>query len=142
MSIPTASWESWHRRCTIRSEDINLLADSTREYELLHEFMSSSANDEEKATLATTLSLGCLRMAYSTMSMADDDDVVYLLAKGINIRSVEMGVTVDASVGSLQEVVKLDTKRHIGFMCCCFANGISKHLRATGTCTVLSFMLC
>jgi hypothetical protein len=27
-------------------------------------------------------------------------------------------------------------------MCCCFANGISKHLRATGTCTVLSFMLC
>lgn len=82
MPIPTTSWDSWHRRCTIRSEVINLPSDNTRHYELLRKLMmSSGGNEEEKATEAT-LSLGCLRMAYPTMSIAADDDVVYLLSKG------------------------------------------------------------
>lgn len=131
MPIPTTSWDSWHRRCTIRSEDINLPSDNTRHYELLCKLMSSGGNEEENATEAT-LSLGCLRMAYPTMSIADDDDdVVYLLSKGTSIRSVEMVVAVDASTGTLQGVVKLDTKRHVGFMRCCLASGISKHLKTT-----------
>jgi hypothetical protein len=90
---------------------------------------SGGGNEEEKATL----SLGCLRMVYPTMSVADDDDVVYLLSKGTSIRSVEMEVAVDVRAGTTQGVAKLDTKRHVGFMRCCLASGISQHLKATGT---------
>lgn len=148
MPIPATSWGSWHRRCTIRSEDIDLSSDNTRHYELLRKLMTSSGGggneeEEKQATDQATLSslLGCLCMAYPTMSIADDDDVV-LLSKGTSIRSVQMGVAVDASAWTLQGVVKLDTKRHVGFLRCYLASGISKHLKTTGTCTVFrpSFM--
>ncbi|CAL4972507.1 unnamed protein product [Urochloa decumbens] len=134
MAIPITSWVpgSWHRQCTICSEDIDLPAVNTKHYELLSKLMSSSDN-KGKVTEAT-LSLGCLHMAYPTLSVADDDDVVYFLSKGTSIRSVQMGVAVDMRTGTLQGVAKLDTKRHFGFLRCCLASGISQHLKATGIC--------
>ncbi|OEL21180.1 hypothetical protein BAE44_0017802 [Dichanthelium oligosanthes] len=59
MPFPITSWDSWRRRCRVRSEDIDLSVDNTRHYELLRKLMSSSDNKEEKATEAP-LSLGCL----------------------------------------------------------------------------------
>lgn len=101
--------ENWQRQCVIRSEDMHLPADNTVPYKLLHKLMSSGDNKQEVITEAA-LSLGCLRMAYPTVSIADDDDVVYLLSKGTSTRSVEMGVAVDVRTGTLQGVAKLDTK--------------------------------
>ncbi|KAG2635898.1 hypothetical protein PVAP13_2NG404803, partial [Panicum virgatum] len=81
MSIPITSWENWQRQCVIRSEDTHLPADNTVHYKLLHKLMSSG-DGEEEAFAEAALSLGCLRMAYPTVSMEDDDDVVYLLSTG------------------------------------------------------------
>jgi len=107
MPIPITSWDNWQRQCVIHSEDIDLPADNTMHYELLHKLMSSGDNEDTEATL----SLGYLCMAYPTVSIDDDDDVVYLLSKGTSIRSVEMEVAVDVRTGTLQGVAKLDTNR-------------------------------
>jgi len=45
MPIPVTSWENWERQRVIRSEDIDLPADDTVDYELLHKLMSSGGDD-------------------------------------------------------------------------------------------------
>ena len=77
-------------------------------------------------------------MAYPTVSMDDDDDVVYLLSKGTgtSVRSVEMEVAVDVRTGTLRGVAKLDTNRHVGFLRRCLGSGISKYLNTIGIPTV------
>ena len=132
MPIPITSWDNWQRQCVIHSEDIDLPADNTMHYELLHRLMSSGDNEDTEATL----SLGYLRMAYPTVSIDGDDDVVYLLSKGTSIRSVEMEVAVDVRTGTLQGVAKLDTNRHVGFLRRCLGSGISKYLNTIGIPTV------
>jgi len=73
-------------------------------------------------------------MAYPTVSMDDDDDVVYLLSKGTgtSVRSVEMEVAVDVRTGTLRGVAKLDTNRHCGFRRRCLGSAISKYLETIG----------
>jgi len=136
MSIPITSWENRQRQCVIRSEDIHLPADNTVHYKLLHKLMSSG-DGEEEAFAEAALSLGCLRMAYPTVSMEDDDDVVYLLSTGTSSGSVEMGVAVDVRTGTLQGVAKLDTNKHFGFLRRSLGSGISKYLETIGIPTVL-----
>ena len=75
-------------------------------------------------------------MAYPTVSMEDDDDVVYLLSTGTSSGSVEMGVAVDVRTGTLQGVAKLDTNKHFGFLRRSLGSGISKYLNTIGIPTV------
>ncbi|CAL5027143.1 unnamed protein product [Urochloa decumbens] len=132
MPIPVASWDDWHRDCTTELHEIEVY--SPRHHQLLHELMSSS-DDNEKATEAT-FSLGCLQMAYPTLSI--DDNVVYLLTKATS--STKMGViAIDLKQKKLQGVAKLDSKTNTSFIhrylaCDC---EIPKHLKTKGTCALL-----
>ncbi|CAL5057542.1 unnamed protein product [Urochloa decumbens] len=126
MPIPVASWDDWHRDCTTELHELGV--DNPRHRKLLHKLMSSSGNNEN--TTEATCSLGCLHMAYPTLSI--DDDVVYLLVKATS--GTKMGViAVDLRLKKLQGVAKLDSKRNTSFIRRYLACEISKHLKTKGT---------
>ncbi|KAF8723729.1 hypothetical protein HU200_021697 [Digitaria exilis] len=78
LPIPVGSWEDWRRESVVRSAGLKLPGEDDRHYELTQKLISrnNGGNKEE-----TTLSLGCLNMAYPTI-VADGEDTVYLMSKG------------------------------------------------------------
>ncbi|CAL4952019.1 unnamed protein product [Urochloa decumbens] len=127
MPIPVTSWDDWQRQCSVRSEDIDPPADIRMHFRLLHRFHRDKK--EGIAAIERTVPLGALHMACPALSIADDDDVVYLLCEGINAGLMKMVFAVDVRTRTLRGMVKHDAKRRIGFFPCYFDSGISKHLK-------------
>lgn len=132
--ILVTSENHWQYGCSVHSPNIDIPDYIPRDYKLLHKVMTVESNKEGKAGEGI-LSLGCLRMAYPTMSIADDDDIVYLFAKGSSKRSMAMVLAVDVRMRTLQGAASL-SKRHDGFLRYFLASGISKHFKTTGTSVV------
>lgn len=86
--------------------------------------MSSSGGNKQESREATTISLGCLRMAYPAISI--DEDVVYLLTKPASIGKMGMVIAVDLRKKELKGVAKLDTKKNTSFIRCYLASRNSK----------------
>ncbi|CAO2174875.1 unnamed protein product [Urochloa humidicola] len=126
MPIPVTSWEDWKRQCSVRSEDIDPPADIRMHFRLLHRFHRDKKEGIE--AMERTMPLGCLHMSYPSLSIADDDYVVYLLCEGINAGPMKMVFAVDVRTRTLRGMVKHDAKRPIPFARCYFASGISKYL--------------
>lgn len=143
MPIPVSSWRDWCPDCSVSLRNLSLEVGNQRLYKILHKLLGSPDYDKQEATKAT-LPLGCLSMAYPTLTILDDD-VVYFLSKSICMGNIEAVVAVDVRKNILQGVRVIDTKR-------CFfrdfiASGLSRYLTTNpaGTCTVphtMSFMLC
>ncbi|KAF0926987.1 hypothetical protein E2562_029214 [Oryza meyeriana var. granulata] len=132
MPIPVASWSDWHRDCFVRSANLNLPVDDPKHSKLLHKLMASSDCNEPEARELTCPWDVCA--SFPTLSIADDEVVVYLLSKGMRTGSREVMVAVDVRTRAIRGVAKLDTKRHVDFTRCCLAIGIPKHLKTkTGT---------
>jgi hypothetical protein len=86
------------------------------------------------------MSVESLHMAYPTLSIADDDDVVYLLSKRTRRGAVKMVFSVNTRALVLEKLAKLHSMSHHGFMRCFLSTGISKHLKPTGN--LSCFVLC
>ncbi|EEC80647.1 hypothetical protein OsI_23035 [Oryza sativa Indica Group] len=115
MPIPANSWNDWKYGCTISSDHV----------------MSRNERKEEVAVAGLCLSLGCLRMVHPTLSIADGDDVIYLLSKGIRGAKMAAVVAVDVRARTLIGVSEIDSEKNINFLRCCLPTGIFKHLNTS-----------
>lgn len=132
MPIPANSWNDWKYGCTISSDHVKLPDDGTKQSELLRRLvMSRNERKEEVAVAGLCLSLGCLRMAHPTLSIAHGDDVIYLLSKGIRGAKMAAVVAVDVRARTLIGVSEIDSEKNINFLRCCLPTGIFKHLNTS-----------
>jgi hypothetical protein len=126
MPIAPGSLHKWEKTGTLHVDDLQLPVGNERVMNLL--LTTSDTND-----LELTRPLGCLLVAYPTLSVDDDNDVVYLLSKSTYMGSMMGLVTVDMSSKTLKGVTLLDTKRYTGFMRTFVASGIGNHHNTSGT---------
>lgn len=127
-------------------DDLSLDVGNQKLYNTLHKLLGSPAYEETKVEV---LPLGCLSMAYPTLSIRDND-AVYLLSKSICMRNIKAVVAVDARKNVLQGLRVIYTKRV--FFRDFTASGLSRYVTTdtAGTCTdphtsnviSSSFMLC
>ncbi|TVT98213.1 hypothetical protein EJB05_56492, partial [Eragrostis curvula] len=103
-AVPTlaASWYAWHVKCSASLDNLSLppVKDNPKLHKILNRLLSIGDCEEQEATGAT-LPLGCLCMAYPTLTVLDDDDV-YFLSKSISMRNIVSLVTVDVKNEVLQ----------------------------------------
>uniref|UniRef100_A0A0E0DQ11 DUF1618 domain-containing protein n=1 Tax=Oryza meridionalis TaxID=40149 RepID=A0A0E0DQ11_9ORYZ len=118
MPIPVTSWDDWKPGCSVTSNHLDTA---------LHSYMRKIDYKRENAAI----SVESLHTAYPTLSIADDDDVVYLLSKRTTRGAAKMVFTVNMRARVLEELEKLHSMSHLGFMRCFLSTGISKHLKPT-----------
>lgn len=128
LPIPVGSWDDWKLDCSVRSADlVDVLAvgsTANKHRKLLRNLVSRSneCHEEEEITKATSL-------AHPVWSVADDDDIVYMLTKGIGNSMLRAVDAIDVRVGALQGVAKIDASKHKSFNRCYLASGIAGHLK-------------
>ncbi|TVU47532.1 hypothetical protein EJB05_07136, partial [Eragrostis curvula] len=128
---PVASSYKWHHHRTVHLANIRLPVGNEMLCKLLNLLVSTKHNKEEEAT-GSTLSLGGLYMAYPSLSIDNDDDVVHFSANGTCMGrkgSMEAVVSVDLRAKTLVGVAVHDTKRYIFFKPSFVASGISTDLK-------------
>uniref|UniRef100_A0A0E0L564 DUF1618 domain-containing protein n=1 Tax=Oryza punctata TaxID=4537 RepID=A0A0E0L564_ORYPU len=123
----SCSYYEWVARQQYRDPQINCLASdagrsthgaclctvtSKHTDTVLHSFTRKIDTYKGKAPMPVE----SLHTAYPTLSIADDDDVVYLLSKGTRRGSVKMVFTLNMRTRLLKGLVKLHSMSHLGFM--------------------------
>lgn len=134
MPMGVGSVHKWKKVATVHLRDLDTSVGYQRVHKLMDMLLRTSDNKKAPESTEATLPLGCLCMAYPTLSI--DDDVVYFLAKGTGIGSrgsMRGLVTVDMMQKTLEGVELLDTRRHMVFMPAFFASEISNYRKTAGT---------